>query len=103
MAFGDRYVQPMLDRFGVSVTIGAVTVKCLRDDADEQTLGDEWASLTGKALVVRCKTFTNGTPTFPTLAVGVAMTVDGVAMSAAQVQRFGPDGETTRIVAVRVK
>lgn len=98
MAFGDAYTQTLLNRFGVSVTIGAVTAKCLRDEADEQTLGDDWASLTGKALVVRVKT-----GTFPALAVGVAMIVDGVAMIAAQVRAFGPDGATTRIVAVLVK
>jgi len=96
--FGDKNIQPMLDRFGVSVTIGAVTAKCLRDEADEQALGDDWASLTGKALVVRCRT-----GTFPALVVGVAMTVEGVAMHAAQVQAEALDGGTTRIVAVRVK
>lgn len=98
MAFGDSYTQPMLNRFGVSVTIGAVTAKCLRDEVDDQTLGDEWASLTGKALVVEMKS-----GTFPALVVGVGMTVDGVAMFAARVQAKGVDGGTTRVVAVKVK
>lgn len=97
MAFGDAYIQPMLDRFGVSVTIGAVTAKCLRDEADERVLGDEWAYLIGKSLVVRCET-----GKFPALAVNVAMVVDGVSYTAAAVQRFGPDGRTTRVIAVRI-
>jgi len=95
--YGDAYLQPALDRFGVPVTIGAVTAKCLRDEADEETLTGEWAYLIGKAVVVTCKT-----GTFPALAVAVAMTVDGVAMKAAHVLVEGLDGGTTRIVAVRV-
>lgn len=97
MGFGDAYIQPMLNRFGVSVTIGAVTAKCLRNEVDVNTLGDEWAPLAGKSIVVECVS-----GTFPALAVGVAMTVDGVAMHAARVNAKGPTG-TTLILAVRVK
>lgn len=93
-----RYTQPMMDRLGVVVTIGGVSAKCLRDEADERTLGDDWAFLIGKALVVQCKT-----GTFPALANGVAVVVDGVSLFVHSSRVSGVDGETTQFVCVREK
>jgi hypothetical protein len=88
--FGGAYTQTMLNRFGVDVTIFSVTAKCLRDEQD--VTEDEWASVSRKSIVLRCKTGTF------TMGIGVPVTIDGVVgqYEIIRVETFGTDGEMTK-------
>ena len=67
-------IQPMLDDFGVPVTIGGVTAKALVNDSDEEIASGANAVLIGRAVVLLAHR-----DAFPAAAQGVAATVDGAA------------------------
>ena len=77
--FGAGDIQPMLDTVGVSVTIGAVTAKCIRDMQDDAVASAEDGSLVGRMVTLIAKT-----GTFPALVEGVAATVEGTAYTVRQ-------------------
>lgn len=93
--FGGGDIQPMLDTVGVSVTIGAVTAKGVRDIEDEAVAVAEDGSYYGRLVTVIVKT-----GTFPALIEGVAATVEGTAYTVKQQHMIG-DGALTRVRCAR--
>jgi hypothetical protein len=85
-------IMAMLDELGVSVSLGANETKGLIDYADELVLETDVTASVGKMMAVTIKT-----GSLPGLAVGMALTVDGVNYKAREVLRTG-DGALTRIM-----
>ncbi len=79
-------IQLMLDEFGVPVTIGGVTAKCIVRDSDEEIASSVNSVLVGRAIVLKA-----ARDTFPAAAQGVAATVDypavGTSYTIVSVQR----------------
>lgn len=71
-------VQLMLDEFGVPVTIGGVTAKCIVKDSDEEIASSSNSALVGRAIVLKA-----ARDTFPAAAQGAAATVDYPAVGTA--------------------
>jgi hypothetical protein len=78
-------IQPMLDEFGVPVTIGGVTAKCIINDSDEEIASGANALLIGRAIIARADR-----DAFPAAAQGVAATAD-----------YPAAGTTYEVVSVR--
>lgn len=78
-----------------TVVCGGVTLRCVVDRVDEEMLRGEYAHLIGKAITVSCPT-----GALPALAIGVALTVDGVAFKAVAPMQRGDGGVTTFLCAV---
>ncbi len=93
--FREADFDRILARFGVDVTIGSATAKGLVDIIDESLLQDGASDFQGQTVTVTVK---NGA--FPALAVGAAITADGVQY---QVMRFQQvdDGLPVRISVAR--
>ena len=64
-------IQHMLDEFGVPVTIGGVTAKCIVSDSDEEITAGANSVLVGRAVICRADR-----DAFPAAAQGVAAVVD---------------------------
>lgn len=94
--FGAGDLQPMLDTVGVSVTVGAVTAKCVRDVVDEAIATSADGSLVGRMVTLIAKT-----GTFPTLAAGVVATIEGTSYTISQTLLID-DGALTRIRCAKV-
>ena len=91
-------VQQMLDEFGVPVTIGGVTAKCIVNDSDEEIASGVNALLIGRAIIARADR-----DAFPAAAQGVAATADypaaGTAYTVVSVRR---DINTVAITLAKV-
>ncbi len=85
-------ITTMLDELGVNVILGANETKGLVDYADELVLETDVTASVGKMIAVTIKT-----GSLPGLAVGAALTVDGVVYKAREVLRLG-DGALTRVM-----
>jgi len=69
-------IQPMIDGFGVPVTIGGATARALVDDSDEIVASVFDGSRTASVLVGRAVVLRADRDAFPAAAQGVAATVD---------------------------
>jgi len=91
-------IQPMLDEFGVPVTIGGVTAKCIVNDSDEEIASGANALLIGRAIVSRADR-----DAFPAAAQGAAAAADypapGTAYTVVSVRR---DINTVAITLAKV-
>ena len=91
-------VQRMLDDFGVPVTIGGITAKCIVNDSDEEIASGVSAVLIGRAIIARADR-----DAFPAAAQGVAATSDypaaGTAYTVVSVRR---DINTVAITLAKV-
>jgi len=96
---GDGDLQPMLDTFGVPVTIGAVTAKCVMDMTDQPIATAEDGQVMAREVTLRAVT-----GTFPAVAAGVSATVDGVAYQVMEQLRDprSQDGKLTLIQCRKV-
>lgn len=88
--YGASFNQAMLDKIGVSVTVGATTAKGMADTVDETELEASAVRLIAKSRAVRVVT-----GAFVGLAVGVAVTVDGSNYVVTSVRQVG-DGAFTK-------
>ena len=95
MALGDADLDLFLRDFGVDVTVGAVTVRGIRDAPEVEMLGQTSPDLIGKLVVVRVKSGALA------LASKGDITVDGVAHKIHSFAAVG-DGKYTRVEAVLV-
>lgn len=101
--FGASDIQPLLDTFGVPVTVGAVTAKGIVDEEDADELADSFPrgipprpeGVIGKSRIVRVKTGTF------TITEGGDITVDGVAYKVHGHYQEG-DGAVTRVRVVKI-
>jgi hypothetical protein len=93
--FRSADIDLMLAQFGVSVTVGATTVKGLVDIVDESLLSDASVSFDGQSVQVTVKT-----GALPTLAVGSALVADGVSYRVMRVRQID-DGALTVINVAR--
>lgn len=89
-------IQPMLDGFGIPATVGGVTARGIRDTQDEAVAAAEDGSFIGRVVTLIVKT-----GTFPGLAEGVAITVEGTAYTVRQ-QWLIEDGALTRVRCSKV-
>ena len=64
-------VQQILNEFGIPVTIGGVTAKCIINDSDEEIATGTNAILIGRAIIARADR-----DAFPAAAQDVAATAD---------------------------
>ena len=69
--FRAQDTQPMLDDFGVPVTIAGVTAKCIIRDSDEEVAASASSVLVGRAIVADAVL-----ATFPGAVEGAAATAD---------------------------
>jgi hypothetical protein len=92
--YRDAEIQAMIDEFGVDVTIGAVTAKGIVDRTDEELALAGFSRGSGGAILVTVRT-----TTFPAIADGVAITVEGSPYKIGSHLKVG-DGGITRILAV---
>lgn len=92
-------IQPMLDEWGVSVTVGSVTARCIVSDNDEQIAATANSVLVGRAITLRTVP-----GTFPALVEGVTVTVDypapATAYKAVAVRRVSTEHES--VICARV-
>jgi hypothetical protein len=88
----------MHDAFGVSVTVGAVTAKCIVDLVDEATAATRGISADTITRTIRVLAKTG---TFSGLTYGTAITVAGDAYKILQALQFG-DGARTEILCAKV-
>jgi hypothetical protein len=86
----DADIEVMLGDFGVPMTFGAYTGKCLVDLADQEMV----PTITGALVEVRIGTIR--TAAFPGLAVGSTVVVDGTTYTVRDRKRVG-DGRLTII------
>lgn len=93
-AFGASDVQAMLDTFGVPVVLGAVTAKGIFDNPEAVLEGSPDMAAARPTVLVK-------TGTFPALATGADLTVDGEAFKVAGFHRV-EDGATTIIDLAKV-
>jgi hypothetical protein len=92
----EQDVQIMLNEFGLSVTVGAVTAKGTVDRTDEEMKMAGFTEFIGKAILV-----TLYTKTFAAvLAVGAAITVDGTAYKIHELLQSA-DGALTRVLCAK--
>lgn len=94
--YGSGDIQALLDEFGIPVTVGAVTAKAVRDTQDEAVAAAEDGSIVGRMVSLVVKT-----GTYPTLAEGVAATVEGTAYTVKQ-QLLIDDGALTLVRCAKV-
>jgi hypothetical protein len=91
--FQEGDVQALINNAGgVSVTVGAVTANGLRDVTDEEAFVGQVGLAIGRQVSVIVKT-----GTFPALAAGVSITVEGTAYKVVEVRRI-EDGALTRVL-----
>ena len=93
--FQEGDVQGLIDGLGgVSVTVGATTLKALWNVADEELVRDEVGTVTGRVYEAIVKT-----NAFATLAQGVTLVKDSVNYTVIQQRRI-EDGALTRALCI---
>jgi len=101
MAYRDADIQPMLDEFGVLVTIAGVAAKCMVNDSDDELATGASGALVGRVIGLVAKT-----GTFPGATQGAVATVDypaaGASYKVVSVRRGPPTGQLSTIVCARL-
>lgn len=93
--FGASDINALYADAGVSVTVGATTVRGIQDSVDEEMLREQFPHLIGRVVTVRVKTGAL------VLAVNGSITVDGVAYKIHSIAAID-DGAETLVSCVKV-
>lgn len=94
MAFGDADLDVFMTDFAVSVVVGSVLIKGIKDTQSDVVLGSGGAGVIGSLPAIRVKA---SDVAARNIAIGTALTVDGTAYTVREPVSLGPDGAFVRL------